>query len=42
MLCKSQGTQQMTSDTIIADQSLRFQLGFDFHIIILTLLWNVN
>lgn len=28
--------------TIITDQSLRFQLGFDLHIIILTLLWNVN
>lgn len=42
VLCKSESTQQMTSDTITTDQSLHFQMGFDLHIIILTLLWNMN
>lgn len=40
VLCKSQRTLQMTSFTIITDQSLRFHRGFDLHIIILAFVLN--
>lgn len=33
VLCKSQNTLQMASDTVITDPSLHFQRGFDLHII---------
>lgn len=34
VLCKSQDTLQMASDTVTTDPSLHFQRGLDLHIII--------
>lgn len=34
VLCTSQNTLKMASDTVITDPSLHFQRGFDLHIVI--------